>query len=180
MLTDPFSRLLFRLFLSYFNAANGNPVYSSTASASAPSVTGSASATCSSSNPQYTTGSSGIQIRTDHPRLFADEAKWNCLPAQIQNDAYLREWNETIIANATRYAAMDPVTYTPDGGLSGSGVLDVARELQLRTKHWAYAWRMTNDSTWVTRTWQELQVASGNATQSFGNGTTRWNPAHFL
>lgn len=75
---------------------------------------------------------------------------------------------------------MDPVQYTPDGGLSGSGVLDVARELQLRTKHWAYAWQMTNDSSWVTRTWQELQVASGNSTQSFGNGTTRWNPAHFL
>lgn len=111
---------------------------------------------------------------------MADSARWSCLPSQIQADAYLRSWDATIMANATRYAAMDPVQYTPDGGLSGSGVLDVARELQLRTKHWAYAWRMTNDSQWVERTWQELLVASGNSSQEFGADGTRWNPSHFL
>lgn len=70
------------------------------------------------------------------------------------------------MANATRYAAMDPVQYNIDGGLGGSGVLDIARELQLRTKHWAYAWRMTNDSFWVNRTWTELQVGAFSC--SFG------------
>lgn len=169
------------LLARFLFTANGNPVYSSTAAAAAPSATGNPSSTCSASNPTYTTTSSGMQIRTDHPRLFADKARWDCLPQLIQQDAYLRSWNQTIIANASRYADMDPVAYTPDGGLSGSGVLDVARELQLRTKHWAYAWRMTNDSRWVERTWQELQVASGNSSsQSFGDGNTRWNPSHFL
>ena len=166
--------------LSCASTANGNPVYTSTAAAAAPTATASVAASCPSSNPTYNTGSAGFQIRTDHPLLMADSSRWSCLPSQIQADAYLRSWDATIMANATRYAAMDPVQYTPDGGLSGSGVLDVARELQLRTKHWAYAWRMTNDSQWVERTWQELQVASGNSSQSFGADGTRWNPSHFL
>lgn len=160
--------------------ANGNPVYTATASAAAPTATGNLLAACATSTPTYTTTPGGLQVRTDHPRLFADQAKWDCLPSLIEKDAYLRKWNDIILANASRYADMDPVQYTPDGGLGGSGVLDIARELQLRTKHWAYAWRMTKDQKWVARTWTELQVASGNSAQSFGADGTRWNPLHFL
>ena len=66
--------------------------------------------------------------------------------------------NETVFTNASRFADMDPTEYAIDGGLSGSGVLDVAREVQLRIKHWAYAYRISKDTKWVERTWQELQV----------------------
>lgn len=68
-----------------------------------------------------------------------------------------------------------------DGGLSGSGVLDPAREIQLRIKHWAYAWRMTNDTKWSDRAWLEVQTASGNNSDiDFGTLPDRWNSAHFL
>lgn len=53
---------------------------------------------------------------------------------------------------------MAPTVYAIDGGLSGSGVLDVAREVQLRIKHWGYAYKLSNDTKWVDRAWQELQV----------------------
>lgn len=75
---------------------------------------------------------------------------------------------------------MDPVPYTPDGGLSGSGVLDVAREIQLRVKHWAFAYHTTNDTSFVDRCFTELQHAAGNGSDSFGADGTRWNPQHFL
>jgi len=163
--------------------SNGNPVYatSGTSSASAPAATSSSLAgLCQTDNPDYSVSGGDLNVRSDHPRLFAASSKWNCLPSQIAQDAYLRSWNATIFTNATRYANMDPVTYDVDGGLSGSGILDVARELQLRVKHWAYAYRLSNDSSWVERTWQELLVASGNSSQSFGADGTRWNPQHFL
>lgn len=75
---------------------------------------------------------------------------------------------------------MSPTAYAIDGGYSGSGVLDVAREVQLRMKHWAYAWRMSNDTKWSTRAWQELQVAAGNTSQDFGRAGNNWNTDHFL
>ena len=161
--------------------AFGQPVYATgTSSGVAPAATGS-SATCSASNPQYSTGSSGIRVRTDHPVLMADSARWDCLPQLVEQDAYMSAWNSSIMQNATEMAAMDPVQYITDGGLGGSGVLDIARELKVRLKAWAYAWRVTGDQQWVTRAWTELQVASGNSSESFGaDDGTRWNPTHFL
>jgi hypothetical protein len=91
----------------------GNPVYpTGTSAGSAPAATSSAtSGLCAADNPSYTTYGN-YQVRSDHPRLFAAQSKWNCLPQQIQADAYLQSWNQTIIANATRFAGMDPVPYT--------------------------------------------------------------------
>lgn len=60
-------------------------------------------------------------------------------------------------------------------------MLDPAREIQLRIKHWGYAWRMTNDTKWSDRAWLELQTASGNNSDiEFGVTPTRWNAEHFL
>lgn len=67
-------------------------------------------------------------------------------------------WNESIFANATLYYNMPPTNYSIDGGYTGSGVLDVAREVQLRVKLWGYAWKMSGDPIWVNRTWTELLV----------------------
>lgn len=70
----------------------------------------------------------------------------------------MANWNATIFANASKFYDLPPVPYTTDGGLTGSGVLDVAREIQLRIKHWGYAWRLSNDTKWVDRAWTELLV----------------------
>ena len=52
---------------------------------------------------------------------------------------------------------MDPVPYYMDGD---SGILDVCREIKNRVKGFSYVYRMTNDSSWVDRTWEELKVWS--------------------
>jgi len=123
---------------------------------------------------------SGSSVRQDHPRLFAPAYKWDRLPALIQADPYLASWNDTIFANATLLYNMDPTNYSIDGGYSGSGVLDVAREVQLRLKHWGYVYRMTKDTKWVDRAWRELQTAAGNTTQPFGRAGNNWNTDHWL
>ncbi|PLW57753.1 hypothetical protein PCANC_01384 [Puccinia coronata f. sp. avenae] len=123
---------------------------------------------------------SGTTVRQDHPRLFAPAYKWDRLPALIKVDPYLASWNDTIFSNATLFYNMEPTNYSIDGGYSGSGVLDVAREVQLRLKHWAYVYRMTKDTKWVDRAWRELQTAAGNTTQSFGRAGNNWNTDHWL
>ena len=115
---------------------------------------------------------STTNVRTDRPRLFAPAYKWAALPNLIENDVYLRSWNDTIFRNATAYAALEPVAYVEDGS---SGILDVAREVKMRLKAFSYAYRMSNDPQWSQRAWTELENAA-----TFGNSTGRWNPTHFL
>lgn len=76
----------------------------------------------------------------------------------MASDPYLAGWNATIFSNATINYNAASVNYTVDGGLTGSGVLDVAREFKVRIKNWAYAYRMSNDTKWVDRAWTELNV----------------------
>ena len=66
------------------------------------------------------------------------------------------------MANATTYYNLPVATYIFDGGAAGSGVLDVARETQLRIKLWAYAWQMTNNTMWIERAWTELYVSASS------------------
>ncbi|KAL8278292.1 hypothetical protein RQP46_009324 [Phenoliferia psychrophenolica] len=160
----------------------GNPLYpTSTGSAKISTPTFSTNSALSCGTDPYSFDTSSLTVRTDHPRLFAPSYKWQCLPKLVRGDAYMSSWNDTIFTNATKFLGMSPTNYTEDGGLSGSGVLDVAREVQLRIKHWGYAWKMSNDTKWADRAWQELVVASGNSTtQSFGTTGNNWNSAHFL
>ncbi|KAK0478316.1 chondroitin AC/alginate lyase [Armillaria novae-zelandiae] len=73
--------------------------------------------------------------------------------------------------------ALDPVVYHMDGD---SGILDNAREVKMRIKAFAYVYRMTNDTKWVDRCWEEIQNAAGNGTTSFGPTADKWNTGHFL
>ncbi|EJD03712.1 uncharacterized protein FOMMEDRAFT_167044 [Fomitiporia mediterranea MF3/22] len=123
------------------------------------------------SNPSPTT------VRTDRPRLIAPAFKWEALPNLIAHDPYLSGWNQTIFGNATQWKSMDPVPYFMDGS---SGILDVCRQVKERVKAFAYAYRMTNDTSWVDRTWLELQNAAGNTSNPWGPEEDRWNSAHFL
>lgn len=125
-------------------------------------------------NPQPTS------VRPDRPRLIAPEYRWQALPALIQQDAYLKNWNESIFQNATQYASLPVVKYNLDGS---SGILDNAREIKMRIKAFAYAYRMSNQTSWVDKAWAELQNAAGNGSQPFGadsGGPDMWNPTHFL
>ncbi|GAA6008345.1 uncharacterized protein JCM10292_005541 [Rhodotorula paludigena] len=159
----------------------GNPMY--------PSATGSAQIaepTISTSNSSLACtadDTSSISLdspKTTHPLLIATENRWSCLPSLIEADSYMSYWNDTVFQNASRFYDTDTPAYIPDGGLGGSGVLDIAREVQLRIKHWAYAYKLSGDVRWVNRTWEELQVAAGNTSTSFGNAGDNWNSQHFL
>lgn len=68
-------------------------------------------------------------------------------------------WNDTIFTNATKFYETNPTNYSIDGCLSCSGVLDVAREVQLKIKHWGYAYKLSNDTKWADRAWRELEVS---------------------
>jgi len=100
-----------------------------------------------------------LTTRPDRPRLIAPAYKWQALPTLIQNDPYLKGWNDTIFGNATAYFSLDPVVYHLDGD---SGILDNARETKMRIKAFAYVYHMTNDTKWVDRCWAEVQVSFVN------------------
>lgn len=69
----------------------------------------------------------------------------------------MQGWNETIFGNATIFYGQPPVPYYMDGA---SGILDVARDIKMRIKTFAYVYRITKDPKWVVRTWSELEVKS--------------------
>lgn len=96
-----------------------------------------------------------------HPRLIAPGYKWTALTSGglIANDPYLNYWNKTIVQNASSTLSDDPEAYVIDGGLSGSGVLDVARRIKLKVKNWSYAYRITNETKYADRVFRELQVS---------------------
>jgi len=104
------------------------------------------------SNPSFD------NLRPSRPRLLAPKYKWDALPDLIKQDPYLKGWDEIILKNATYYASLPLVVHVFDGGPAASGILDPARELKLRVKHFSYAYRRTNDTQWVDRLWRELQV----------------------
>ncbi|KDQ14441.1 hypothetical protein BOTBODRAFT_159293 [Botryobasidium botryosum FD-172 SS1] len=116
-------------------------------------------------------------IRPDRPRVIAPAYKWAALPHFIATDPYLKGWNDTIFGNGTTFFPMDPVPYYMDGS---SGILDVARQVKVRVKTFAYIFRLTNDTKWVDRTWAELQNAADNGTTPWGTRPDIWNSGHFL
>jgi hypothetical protein len=113
-----------------------------------------------------------VDVLETHPRLFAREQKWAALPRLMSDDPYLGEWNDIIFRRAEELLNLTPVNYRADGT---SGALDVAREVQLRIKHWAYAYCLSKDIRWKERIYQELLVASGNSTSYFGIVGDHWN-----
>ena len=140
--------------------ALGNPLYptsTGTAKVTPPAFVSNAALSCGA-DPYSFGDTSSLTVRKEHPLLVAPAYKWNCLPKLIAQDSYIANWNATIFANASKFYDLPPTPYTEDGGLTGSGVLDVAREVQLRIKHWGYAWRLSNDTKWVDRAWTELLV----------------------
>jgi len=119
-------------------------------------------------------GNDSLRVLDSHPRLFATQDQWKNLPDLIATDPYLHHWNDSICSRAKALCEEPPVAYNLDGG---NGVLDTAREVQLRIKHWAYAYRMTQEAHWRDRIWDEILVASGNSSEPFGTTGDNWNTA---
>lgn len=122
----------------------GNPLYPSStlgAAITTPTTVSTASLTCGS-DPYKFANTSSLTVRDEHPLLYAPKYKWDCLIEMIPNDAYLSAWNATIFANATAFYDEAPTAYDIDGCLSCSGVLDVSRQVQMKVKHWAYAYKV--------------------------------------
>ncbi|KAN0060317.1 hypothetical protein ACQY0O_007646 [Thecaphora frezii] len=161
--------------------AYGNPSFvTSQVNTAAPSTSGKQhNSTCTDSF----TGGSLTNLRA-HPRIIAPKYEWDCLPTKIANDAYLTLWNETIFSNATKLLTAPVTNYSIDGGFTGSGILDVSREIQQRVKTWAYAYKISGDDRYKTRLFQELNAAAGNSNEAGWSAShaanAHWNPAHFL
>lgn len=94
-------------------------------------------------------------MRPDRPRIIAPAYKWNALKSLIENEPYFSAWNQSIFNNATGYYNLPPVKYYMDGD---SGILDNAREIKMRIKAFSYAYRMSNNTKWADRAWDEIQV----------------------
>lgn len=155
------------------------PSFTSNAAFATPTfVSASNNAQAWPSDPFQPQNPSPTNLRSDRPRLIAPAYKWATLPSLIANDPYLKGWNETIFGNASQYMNESPVVYHMDGtGASSSGILDNSREIKMRIKAFAYVYRMTNDTQWVQRCWEEVSNAFSD---SFGPSEDKWNSAHFL
>lgn len=94
-------------------------------------------------------------VRPDRPRIIAPAYKWAALPNLIATEPYFYGWNQSIFQNASDYYSLPPVKYFMDGS---SGILDNAREIKMRIKAFSYAYRMSNNTKWVDRAWDEIQV----------------------
>ncbi|KAJ7091353.1 chondroitin AC/alginate lyase [Mycena belliarum] len=172
------AKLAAGIFATATNSEYMIPIYPSTtntAAYTAPTFNSAASGW--PADPFAPSNPSVLSVRPDRPRLIAPAYKWAALPSLIASDPYLALWNASIFNNASQYDALPVVPYFDDGD---SGILDVARQVKQRVKAFSYVYRMTNNTHWVDRTWEELQNAAGNGTTPWGPDVDRWNSAHFL
>lgn len=106
-----------------------------------------------------------------HPRLIAPQYKWDALRnGLIAQNPYFEQWNRTIVANASESLNDDPTPYIVDGD---SGVLDVAREIKLKVKNWAYAYRITGNTQYADRVWRELWVSCLDRVETYNRSRHR-------
>lgn len=116
-----------------------------------------------------------------HPRLIAPQYKWDALKNGLKDkDPYFSFWDTVLMGNASTILNKGSVKYEMDGGPTGSGVLDIAREIKVRIKILGYAWKMTGDKKYADRAWKELSEGISNAADA-GYSADPWNAnGHFL
>jgi hypothetical protein len=119
--------------------------------------------------------SQAYHVRNSHPRLFATPEMWLKLPELIARDPYLSRWNETIFNQAQALHGKPTVKINSELRLRGSGILDEAREVQLRIKYWAYVYRMTRQIRWKHRIWEEILAVTKDSTLNNENTEDLWN-----
>lgn len=97
------------------------------------------------------------------------------LPELIARDPYLARWNETIFDKAQELHEKPTVHITSEMRARGSGILDEAREVQLRIKYWAYVYRLTKNNRWKRRIWEVILAATNNSTLNTDITEDLWN-----
>jgi hypothetical protein len=108
------------------------------------------------------------RLRAEHPRLLATAGDFAALKTRLATDARLQAWYARLRARAQKILAEPPSTYQkPDV----TGLLDISRQVLLRTYTLALLYQLDNDPAYLNRAWQEL-----NAAANFPD----WNPDHFL
>ena len=67
------------------------PTSTGSARIAAPAFTANEALSCGDDPYNFGSGNA-VNIRDEHPRLFAPSYKWQCLPKQIAADSYMAYW----------------------------------------------------------------------------------------
>lgn len=107
------------------------------------------------------------QPMPDHPRLFANAAKFSELAVQIKTDPVSARIFSDLQRRADAMLGEPPVAYKKEG----RRLLGVSREALARITALAMVARVTGDGRYAERAATELRAVSG---------FPDWNPSHFL
>ena len=108
------------------------------------------------------------RLRRQHPRLLADQARFDELGRLINTDATLQKWDEEVRRQADEIlTAPLPRHVLPDG----KRLLSTSRRVLGRTYTLALTYRLHGDRRYADRLWQELETVAG---------FPDFNPRHFL
>ncbi|MBG6058659.1 hypothetical protein RCH16_002308 [Cryobacterium sp. MP_M5] len=106
-------------------------------------------------------------LKSSHPRLLADDAKFAQLRSLVTTDDVAAAWYAQIKAAADVTLGEGAATYD----LSSGNLLTTSRTVLERVYRLGFMWQVTRDSTYAERAWVELNAAASFPT---------WNPTHFL
>lgn len=106
-----------------------------------------------------------IEVRSGHPKLFADEAEFVRLKAS--SDPLTVAVRGRVVAEADAFLGVPPVERV----LEGRRLLTIARQAVARLLCLSKAWRMTDDRRYLERAKSEIRALCG---------FSDWNPSHFL
>ncbi len=107
-------------------------------------------------------------LRAGHPRLLIDTGGWAAVKAKMERYQQTRDAFASVKSRADAYLTAPVETYEIPDGLR---LLATCREVLKRVYHLAFAYRMTDDTRYLDRAYQELAAAA-----AFPD----WNPQHFL
>jgi len=106
-----------------------------------------------------------------HPRLMAMSEDFERIKGQLKTDDNLRRWYNSVQIETRKLLQEPPVKYEIKDGLR---LLPVSQIVLKRTISLSIMYRLTGDSKYANRAWEELSTVADN--QKFPN----WNPKHFL
>lgn len=107
-------------------------------------------------------------LRAGHPRLLIPDGDWAAVKTRMEQHQYTQDAFTRVQDRADDYLTAPVETYEIPDGLR---LLATSREVLKRVYHLAFAYRMTDDTRYVDRAYQELEAAA-----AFPD----WNPQHFL
>lgn len=107
-------------------------------------------------------------LKKVHPRLMATAEDFEAAKARIASDAKMKAWFEEIKKSGDKILTESPSKYEIPDGLR---LLSTSRRVVGRIYTLGFLYKMTNDSKYAERAWEELLAAS-----QFPD----WNPKHFL